>query len=81
MMPTAQQVRKSALRFLLVGAGIILGVLVVGSAAGIGAHDSGFVFVLCGELLGLVLIGISGVFLLLSFFFRRATKDSRERET
>jgi hypothetical protein len=71
-LPTREQVQKSALGFLILGAGIVVGVLVMAGILGVGAHDRGFiVFVLPGELLGLMLLGFAALFFVLSFFFPR----------
>jgi hypothetical protein len=68
---TSRRVRKSALRFCILGASIIFAALFIGTMVGIGTHDSGFIYVFLAEWLGAVFIGVAALFLLASVFFPR----------
>jgi hypothetical protein len=68
---TSRRVRKSALRFLILGLSIIFGALFIGTMVSIGTHDAGFAYVFLAEVLGAVFVGVATLFLLASLFFPR----------
>ena len=68
---TSRRVRKTALRFFILGASIIFGALFIATMVGIGTHDSGFVYVFQAALLGAVFVGVAALFVLASIFFPR----------
>ena len=68
---TSRRVRKTALRFFILGVSIIFGALFIGTMVGIGTHDTGFVYVFLAEWLGAVFVGVAALFLLASIFFPR----------
>ena len=69
---TAIAFRRFAGRLALLGIAVLALALFGGTAAGIGTHDTGFVYVLIAEYVAIALVGLSALCAAVSFLLPRA---------